>query len=263
LECKSLGQYLRLPVRVGKPVTQEEVAEAAGISRQWYAMMESDRPVRVSGRTLGQIADVLAMSPEERAALFRLAVPEIGSASISERSSQVLDALGSLRRVTRRLWRATTEAEALTVVSEALAEQFQDADFMGSYTRVAAGQWQFPVMIGSEAMQKRVFAALADLFGGLRPEQIDEVMLSRLLIYPGQVGTRTELYANWDLGQQIMASFDKAGLPDSEFLMGHVRSRSGFEANLYVAYLVHPRTFSEIECAQVSTLADLTSLALS
>jgi transcriptional regulator with XRE-family HTH domain len=52
---RSLGVCVRVPVRIGKVVTQEEVAEAAGISRVWYATMENDRAPRVSVRVLGQI----------------------------------------------------------------------------------------------------------------------------------------------------------------------------------------------------------------
>ncbi len=77
-ECRTLGQFVRMPARVGKPVTQEEIAEAAEISREWYARMEADCPVRASSRTLARIAESLMMKPAERLALFQLALPEIG-----------------------------------------------------------------------------------------------------------------------------------------------------------------------------------------
>lgn len=66
-----------MPARVGKPVTQEEIAEAAGISREWYARMEADRSVRASSRAIARIAEALMMEPAERLALFQLALPEI------------------------------------------------------------------------------------------------------------------------------------------------------------------------------------------
>jgi transcriptional regulator with XRE-family HTH domain len=115
-ERASLGPYLRLPIRIGKLVTQEEVAEVVGISRVWYGMLENERPVRVSTAVLGRIADALMMDPVERASLFRLAFPELRSTSLADDSAGLLDTIGSLRLLTRRLWAATTEAEALTVV---------------------------------------------------------------------------------------------------------------------------------------------------
>ena len=76
---ESLGPYSRWPARLGKPVTQEEIAEAVGISRQWYSQLEGDRPTRVSVAVLARIADVLMMDSDERATLFRIALPELRS----------------------------------------------------------------------------------------------------------------------------------------------------------------------------------------
>jgi hypothetical protein len=118
-------------------------------------------------------------------------------------------------------------------------------------------------VIGDEPLLRRVYAALADIFGDLGAEQIDEAMLRRLLIEPGQVGTRRELYADFSLASRINDRFANAGFPDADFLMAHIDSRAGFEGNLFVASLAHARTFSEIERAQLSMLADLTSFALS
>ncbi|MGB6602467.1 MAG: helix-turn-helix transcriptional regulator [Candidatus Cybelea sp.] len=94
---RSLGVCVRAPVRIGKTVTQEQVAEAAGISRVWYATLENDRATRVSVRVLEELASVLHMELSERAALFRLALPELRSASLSERSAGLLDAFASIR----------------------------------------------------------------------------------------------------------------------------------------------------------------------
>jgi Helix-turn-helix domain len=54
-ELDSLGPYTRIPLRVGKPVTQEELAEAVGISREWYGQLESGRSPGVSSRLLALI----------------------------------------------------------------------------------------------------------------------------------------------------------------------------------------------------------------
>jgi peroxiredoxin len=45
---KSLGTFIRRPNRVAKGVCQEELAEAIGVSRDWYGMIERGRPVRPS-----------------------------------------------------------------------------------------------------------------------------------------------------------------------------------------------------------------------
>lgn len=75
--CTALGSFLRLPTRIGRPVSQEEVAEAVGITRQWYARMESPLQRRYSPRTLARVADVLMLDREEREVLLRLAMPEL------------------------------------------------------------------------------------------------------------------------------------------------------------------------------------------
>src|ERR1700722_2333759 len=65
-----LGYYRRLPTRRGLRVSQEELAEAANVSRNWYAILESGAKVRASTRLLARIADALMLSAEERAELF-------------------------------------------------------------------------------------------------------------------------------------------------------------------------------------------------
>ena len=114
----ALGDFERLPVRVGKPVTQEEVAEAVGITRQWYARLERDRAPRISAALVARLADALLMVDDERALLFRLALPELRSAALTDRSSAMVEAFTSFRALVRRLWAASTESEALSIARE-------------------------------------------------------------------------------------------------------------------------------------------------
>jgi transcriptional regulator with XRE-family HTH domain len=72
----SLGNTRRFAERIGKRVSQEEVAEAIGISRVWYATLEMGRP-RASIAVLGRICDVLMLDEHQRADLLQLCVPEI------------------------------------------------------------------------------------------------------------------------------------------------------------------------------------------
>jgi DNA-binding XRE family transcriptional regulator len=76
---KALGGYERLKSRRGRPVTQEELAEAIGVSRGWYARLESGQPVQPSVSMLHRIAEALKATPPERAVLFRLAIPALQS----------------------------------------------------------------------------------------------------------------------------------------------------------------------------------------
>jgi DNA-binding XRE family transcriptional regulator len=71
--AKRLGTYDRLPSRVGKPVTQEEVAEAIGVTRTWYGKLETNAGVRPSLSLVTRIAIVLMLKPLERSRLLTLA----------------------------------------------------------------------------------------------------------------------------------------------------------------------------------------------
>jgi hypothetical protein len=76
-EARTLGAHQRLPSRRGRPVTQEEVAEAIGVSRAWYALLESGATIRTSMQLLDRLAGALMLTSRERAILFYLAIPEL------------------------------------------------------------------------------------------------------------------------------------------------------------------------------------------
>jgi DNA-binding XRE family transcriptional regulator len=80
-DSSALGPWKRLPVRCGRPVTQEEAAEIVGVSRNWYCMLESGARVRASMKLLNRLANAFAFTPQERTRLFLLAIPEIGYVS--------------------------------------------------------------------------------------------------------------------------------------------------------------------------------------
>jgi DNA-binding XRE family transcriptional regulator len=73
----SLGSWERLPVRRGRRVTQEEIAEAVGISRNWYRRLENGDATRASAKLLDRIAKAFQFTPEERTNLFVLGIPEL------------------------------------------------------------------------------------------------------------------------------------------------------------------------------------------
>jgi DNA-binding XRE family transcriptional regulator len=78
-DARTLGSFERLGSRKGRRVTQEEVAEAAGISRGWYALLESGAPVQASISLLDRLAVALNATAHERAMLFSLAIPELNT----------------------------------------------------------------------------------------------------------------------------------------------------------------------------------------
>ena len=76
---KWLSEHERLSQRVGRRVTQEEVAEAIGASRAWYAMIETGAAERTTPRLLERIAETLGLEREQRVTLLRLAFPELAA----------------------------------------------------------------------------------------------------------------------------------------------------------------------------------------
>jgi DNA-binding XRE family transcriptional regulator len=73
----TLGEHERLSSRCGRCVSQEELAEAVGVSRGWYASLERGAPVRPSVSLLSRVASALNATPAERLELFALAIPEL------------------------------------------------------------------------------------------------------------------------------------------------------------------------------------------
>lgn len=79
-DTRVLGSHERLSSRRGRAVSQEELAEAVGVSRGWYALLENGAPIRPSISMLDRLAVALQATPQERATLFRLAIPALQSA---------------------------------------------------------------------------------------------------------------------------------------------------------------------------------------
>ena len=79
-ETGALGSWDRLPVRRGRRITQEEIAEAVGISRNWYRRLECGDARRASAKLLDRLAQAFSLSAEERMKLFMLGIPEMAHA---------------------------------------------------------------------------------------------------------------------------------------------------------------------------------------
>jgi hypothetical protein len=202
------------------------------------------------------------MDAAERGALFRLAVPELRSASLADRSTAMLDAFGSLRRLTRALWTATTEAEALTIVREYAMTQFA-ADAVVTFSRVGEGRWERAATgFGSvdEEREKQLHAIISERWGD---GALDQLLCYTLMAAPGELMVRAARDARFpDLAAKDGPAFDAVGWADASFAMANVRSQHGSVARI-LAHHATAHAYSEIERAQLSTLADVTSLALS
>jgi transcriptional regulator with XRE-family HTH domain len=262
-ESRALGPYERSSTRRGKRVTQEEIAEAVSVSRVWYATLESDAAIRMSTRVLSRVADVLMLSAGERAQLVRLAIPELQRVGLRDDSVAVLEAFSVMRAAAKRLWAATSESEALVEASEQLATWFRDVPQIGSARRLDVGTWDVRLLEPADSTT-RFEEVIRDISASCATvEDVDDLHLFPQLVEPGETGRVFQLYtppvrrladdtlARYGLGRGAFDSF-----------LARVRSRSGLIACVGV-YLKSADAYSETDHAILSTVAELTSLALS
>lgn len=262
-DAAALGPYLRPLFRLGRFVTQEEIAEAIGVSRVWYAMLESDAALRTSPRLLNRLATALALSDQDRDTLFKLALPELSPSNAVEALEDLYAIFGPLRTAAKRLWSATSESEVLAATAEATAQLFGEADFVGAFARLEPGQWSFPVMIPQTQLRTSLAEVHAELQDGFTAEQVDELMLHGVMTEPGQVGTRADLHRNLTTKTRYDRALEGAGFSRANFIDAHVQSRDGFAATIFALYMTHDKDFAEIDRSLFGVLANLASLALS
>lgn len=131
--AKALGPVLRFSHRVGKAVTQEEMAEALEVSRQWYASLEADA-AHASVALINRISGVLSLSREEHIELLRLAVPAFAAAVPRDHSEPRVLESPSLPSVTglELIISSTTEIETTARRLHRLREQFLTSDAVTS-----------------------------------------------------------------------------------------------------------------------------------
>jgi transcriptional regulator with XRE-family HTH domain len=262
-EVRALGPYERLPSRRGKRVTQEETAEAVGVSRVWYATLESDAVIRTSTRVLSRIADVLMLSAQERTRLLDLAIPELQGVGLSSDSVAVLEAFSVVRAGAKRLWGATSEREALDQASEHLATCFRDVAQIGSARRLDVGIWDTRLLEPVDST-KRFEEVIRELGGAFATAQdVDDAFVFPLLCQPGETGLVFQLYSP-SVRRVLNDTMGRFGFGLDSFDSFHVRvrSRSGLIACLGL-FQESGHRFSEPDRAILSTVAELTSLALS
>ena len=241
-ERPSLGPHPRLPLRIGRIVSQEEVAEAVGISREWYVRMERGRSAHPSNATLSALADALMMTPAERATLFRNGAPELRSAFAAQGATAVLDAIDALRRLVRGLRAATTQAEALSGISEYVRTQVSP-DALVTYTGSACRH--------ADRDATPFFGVVDQRWG---TSFFDDVHCCAGSAQPGDLITRSEIHARCPhFGTKAQEALDAVGWVDMSIVVAY----GG------LLWIHHPaRPFSEIESAQLRTAAEVVSFAL-
>jgi len=261
-QIRHLGDFGRLPVRWGRPVTQEEIAEAVGVSRVWYAMLESGTQIRTSTKILERLAAALLLDGAERLRLFHLALPELGRVEVGAESALVLESFSVVRAATKRLWAATTEVEALEAMTEYVAGIMSDADLVFYVRRLDVGKWEWSYIV-ERGLAQRNDEAFAVATCGMTPAEVDELVLLPQLSQPGEVGTETS-YASTapavHAAQYEIFGDPKLGL--GSILHARVRSRSGLVAGFTIKHL-GGHTYPPEQRAIMGTLAELTSVALS
>jgi transcriptional regulator with XRE-family HTH domain len=275
-DAASLGPHARLPLRRGRRVTQEELAEAIGISREWYAMLESTVTTQTSLGLLGRAADALMVTPEERARLFQLAIPEAwrkapraeANAGPSERSSTgiesrhgtILQAFAQMRSGAKRLWSASTVAEALEIAAEEATSHFAHADLVVSFHRVAKGRWNH-LFVVDRGLGTRNASMYAEFASSLSRQAFDEMVFYPLLSEPGDVGSR-DTYGVTRVGNVYEEGLIKYDMTRWSFLHARISSRRGVVGGITVKYS-SARDYSDTDRAVIAALASIASLALS
>lgn len=259
-ESHFLGEHRRFPARIGKPVTQEEVAEHLGISRQWYARFEGGGPAGFSTALLGRLCDVLLLSPPERAELMRLAVPELAPV-VSEDASALYGAMQDVRQTVKRLWTASSEAEIFRFAGEEARRLVPHSDLIWVQrdSLFARDETLFPLPGVNSAA--RLTAARADALHQFTPEHLKrlDALLQRT---PAGTILPFEAYPP-DIVRLIDLALREHRLTGESLSLvaARIRGSSGFGGAL-VSSSTRAQDMTELERAVLSAIADFASLAL-
>lgn len=260
-EMRRLGLVVRRVARIGRRVTQEEVAEAADVSREWYARLEAGRAVRASPMLLDRLADTLMMDDAERRTLFSFAIPELRKAA-PDSARMMADEMGSLRTVLRRLWAASSQDEVFETVLEDLIGRFSGIGLAMVSYRVDVGRWEKAVAPLSDP----IVCAIDDIHGVIRTAftrfEEEEWNLCGSLTQPGEVGFVDELIARSPLAPRMNSTIADAGLGELSMVAAHLRATDGVEANFAIGYEPGRGSFSEADVALIAVIAEFASFAL-
>jgi transcriptional regulator with XRE-family HTH domain len=242
-------------MRVGKRVTQEEVAEHLEISRGWYARFEAGAPTGFSITLLRRLSDMLLLSAADRAELVRLATPKLASV-VAQGSTNLCEALGGVRRAVKRLWRATSEREILYVAGEEARQLLPGFELIFARRVVAPKEAQFPQPGKNSAA--RLADARAEGLRRLTPEHFARLGAFWQCIPAGAL-VPIDAYPP-DILRLVRRSHDEHGTDLYSPVGAHIRGPSG---SAYVGGTsTRPHEVTELEGSMLSMIADFASLAL-
>lgn len=242
-------------------MTQEEIAEAIGVSREWYSVLETAPTTRTSTALLSRLADALTVTPEERARLFALAVPEFGRVQLRDDTIAALDAFSHVRSLAKRLWTATSVENVLSIASEQIVGWFDGCVLVHTSRRRDAGLWEAQA-VGEKHDRSSASAIIRELETEVlaTSQEIDALHLYPQLAHAGDTGT-PELYP-LPVRREVLKASARLRIAGFTFVKGRVRSRSGLVAGFCVVHeLGH--SYSASDRAVLGALAQLASLALS
>lgn len=271
--ARALGPHARLPARLGRRVTQDELAEAIGVTREWYAMLEcGSATTRASTRLVDRLADALMVNPEERARLFALAVPELGHVALRDDSVAALEAFSRLRTLSKRLWTATSIDDVLTTAIEQIATSFDGVLLVAANRRHEGVPWTGQTLNNGRAgnnatkILRDVKAALLE--SGSAQEQelvLSEALYDAVNLYPrleqaGDIGT-PDLWPS-SLRQEMVKVCARHRVGGFAGRYVRVRTRSGLIGGLYMAH-EYGHSYSRSDNAVFGAFAELVSYAIS
>lgn len=159
------------------------------------------------------------------------------------------------------LWAASSENEALTEAAKHVAMWFRDASLILFTKRLDAGVWEAHCVAGSE-LYIPVADILQDFSSSLGPEAVDELMLFPHLQEPGDLGTLGTYRPA--MRKIVSSTWARHGIAEvvGRFVSARVGSRKGLVGSIAAAHRPG-RRYSASDRAMMSTIAELTSLALS
>jgi transcriptional regulator with XRE-family HTH domain len=211
-----------LPIRVGKPVTQEELAEHLEISRGWYARFEAGLRADFSIRLLNRLGDMLLLSISERAELMRLAKLKLIPIVLLD-SSDLYEALGVVRRAVKRLWRATAEGEILHIAGEETRQLLPSFELIFARRSRAPEEAHFPQPGGNSAA--RLAEARAYGLRQYTPEQFARLDAFWQCI-PAGVLLPIDAYPP-DILRGVRLALHEHGIDWGSVVGAHIRGSSG------------------------------------
>jgi transcriptional regulator with XRE-family HTH domain len=261
-EALVLGGALRPRARIGRPVTQQEVADAAQISREWYAKLELGQRSRISPTLLGRLADVLMMNEAEQRRLFSAALPELRVLRSDCDAIKRLQ-LTPLRSLLRKMWYASSEDEILAAALEYCSSYFRGVSLSMFARQVSVGAWVHPVLPPVQTLKTSVIDLSEIIRNEFSVYEVEEWNLAGALIQPGDCCFVSDVFERSPIRGRISDALRRVDLVPFEVVAAHVRSRFGYTGNL--AFGFHPSRLevSKNDLDLLGAVAQFASLALS